>query len=135
MTSLLCSRPGEILIIYDGECPFCSRYVQMLRLQNAVSKVSLIDARSDPAYAREMLEKGMNIDDGMLVVYSDKLYYASDAVNILAILTTPSDAFNYLTAFLFKGKKTSRFLYPVCRFFRNSVLKVLGRKKINQHGL
>ncbi|CAN0407117.1 unnamed protein product, partial [Scytosiphon promiscuus] len=36
----------ENVIVYDGECPFCSQYVKMLRIHESVGTVRLIDARS-----------------------------------------------------------------------------------------
>jgi predicted DCC family thiol-disulfide oxidoreductase YuxK len=39
-------RHGEepALLYYDGDCPFCSRYVRWLRLQRAVGSVHLVNA-------------------------------------------------------------------------------------------
>ena len=35
-------------IIYDGECPFCSRYVKLMRLEETIGDIRLIDARKNP---------------------------------------------------------------------------------------
>ena len=32
-------------IVYDGDCPFCSRYVALVRLREAVGQVVLANAR------------------------------------------------------------------------------------------
>ena len=33
-------------IIYDGQCPFCSRYVRLVRLRDSLGQVELVDARN-----------------------------------------------------------------------------------------
>ncbi|MFT5932039.1 MAG: putative DCC family thiol-disulfide oxidoreductase YuxK, partial [Hyphomonas sp.] len=40
------SDPGTF-IVYDGDCPFCSEYVKLLRLRDAIGPVSLVNARED----------------------------------------------------------------------------------------
>ena len=32
-------------IVYDGDCPFCSRYVKLVRLREALGSVDLVNAR------------------------------------------------------------------------------------------
>ena len=39
-------------IAYDGECPFCSAYLQMVRLRDAVGPVALINVRENAAVYR-----------------------------------------------------------------------------------
>ena len=34
-------------IFYDGQCPFCRRYVRLLELRSEIGDIALIDARSD----------------------------------------------------------------------------------------
>src|SRR5262249_37501864 len=50
-----------------------------------------------------------------------------DALNALALLTTPSGHFNRATAWLFSSPALSRLLYPVLRAGRNATLTLLGR--------
>lgn len=55
-----------IRVFYDGECPFCSRYVQMMRLQRS-DDVQLIDLRQNDAWREDLLAAGFNLDGGMVV--------------------------------------------------------------------
>ncbi len=36
-----------ISIIYDGECPFCSSFMSIVRVKKSVGDVRLIDARNE----------------------------------------------------------------------------------------
>ena len=38
-------------LVYDGDCPFCSRYVQLLRIREAVGPLRLVNARDGGAQA------------------------------------------------------------------------------------
>lgn len=80
-------------IFYDGECPFCSRYVKMLRLSKS-GQVQLVDLRENEAAKVELEQLGFDLDQGMVVEDEGRRYGGSDAVAYLAPLTTPSDALN-----------------------------------------
>lgn len=120
----------EIKIIYDGACPFCSSYISLVRLKTVVKSIELIDARKNREYVHRMKEAGMDINRGMLVVYSNRLYYGPDAMNILAMLSVESGILRKLVNFPFRFSTTARMVYPICRIARDIALLVLRRKKI-----
>src|SRR6266481_1637743 len=73
MKSTSSDSPGnghEIWIVYDGLCPFCSRYVLMYRIRQLIEKVHLIDARSDDPLVRELSAKGFDLNEGMAVKWN-----------------------------------------------------------------
>lgn len=122
--------PAGNYMLYDGECPFCSRFVRLTRLRAAIGKVELIDARSRPDLVQYWTERGFDIDEGMLVHINGRTHWGADAVNMLALMSTPVDAFNKLNAMLFQSKPVAAFMYPAMRFGRNLTLRLLGRKKL-----
>ncbi len=38
---------SALSILYDGQCPFCRRYTDLLRLRQSVGEVRLVDLRRD----------------------------------------------------------------------------------------
>lgn len=124
-------RP-EASIVYDGECPFCSRYVELVRLREAIGPVKLINARSGGALVDEVRAAGFDLDDGMVLKLDGRLYHGADCIHMLAMLSTPSGWFNRLNAAVFRSSGVSKLLYPVLRAGRNTVLRLLGRSKLNQ---
>ena len=119
-------------IVYDGQCPFCSRYVQLLRLRESLGAVRLIDARKGGPIVEELQRAGVDLDEGMVLKLDDRLYHGHDCIHILALLSTPSGLFNRINAAVFRSPLTARMLYPVLRAGRNAVLRLLGRGKIRQ---
>lgn len=118
-------------IVYDGECPFCSRYVRMVRLREAIGKVRLVDARDGGTEVDEVRAAGLDMDEGMVLKLDGQLYHGADCIHRLALLSTSSSWFNRLNAAVFRSEGASRLLYPVLRAGRNTVLRMLGRSKIN----
>ncbi len=79
----------------------------------------------------ELTQAGLDIDQGMVLKADDSLYYGSDAIHAIALISSRSGCFNKLNYWMFRFKFLSRLLYPILRFFRNLLLKVLGKSKIN----
>jgi predicted DCC family thiol-disulfide oxidoreductase YuxK len=125
-------EPGA-WIVYDGQCPFCSRYVALLRLRDSLGEVRLINARDGGPVVEELERAGVDLDDGMVLKLDDRLYHGHDCIHVLALLSTPSGSFNRINAALFRSPRVARLLYPVLRTGRNAVLRLLGRSKIHQH--
>lgn len=123
-----------ITIIYDGDCPFCSAYVRMVRLKEAVEPVRLIDARSRQDLVRGLRAQGFDLDRGMVVQMDGTTYHGAKAMHVLSLMTTRLGAFNRLVRPAFSNPKVARAIYPVLVAGRNAVLFVLGRGRINPGG-
>lgn len=122
------SRPR--IIVYDGECPFCSRYVALLRLRASLGPFELIDARSGHPVARDLAARGFDLDEGMALIDGANVYFGDECVHRLALMSTPVGLFNRLNAAVFRSPRLSALLYPVLRAGRNATLSLLGRGRI-----
>ena len=123
------SRDGMV-VVYDGQCPFCTRYVKMLRLREAFGEVRLVDARSGEPEAIEAAEL-FDLDDGMAARVAGEWYHGADCMNVLSLASGPAPLVNRLLARLLSDKGRARALYPWLRGGRNLTLKLWGRHKIN----
>lgn len=124
------SKLTPVQIIYDGDCPFCRAYVGMVRLRENFS-VELIDAREGHPLVDSATKKGLDLDEGMIVVLEDEFYHGDDAMTRMALMTTKSGLLRRLTKWTFTSPWRSRHLYPILRTGRNLTLKILGHKKID----
>jgi len=124
------SRP-EILLVYDKECPVCNAYCQIVRIRETVGDLKIIDAREKSEVLAEITARGLDIDKGMVLKMGGQFYYGSDAMHALALISGRSGLCNRLNYWIFRSKSVSSWLYPVLRLFRNLLLKLLGKTKIN----
>jgi len=118
-------------IYYDGECPFCSRYVKMLRLKQSLGQIALVDLREDATKREELQNDGFDLDQGMVVETDGKRVGGADATNALALMSTPSNIFNRLNQMIFAHPLLSAMVYPMLRSGRWLTLFLMGRDGIN----
>lgn len=125
------TNDDELALIYDAECPVCTAYSGAVDVDTAESSgVRRINARSDHPLVRQAREAGLDLDDGMVVVHKGKLYHGAEALNLMARLAPKTGLKNRLNRALFSNKHLARVSYPALRAGRNTLLKLLGRKKI-----
>ncbi len=97
--------------------------------------MKIVDARENSEVRDEITEMGLDIDQGMVLKMSGQIYYGSDAIHALALISSRSGSFNRANYWIFKSKTLSLWLYPVLRTCRNLLLKILGKSKINNLGI
>lgn len=115
-------------IVYDGACPFCSRYVQLIRIRENF-EVNLIDARERPDLAAGFQRLGYDLGDGMIANLDGRVYYGSEAVSLLSLLSSRSGFWNKLFSLLFRSRRVSAFAYPLLRSGRDLTLILLRRER------
>ncbi|MEM8788700.1 MAG: DCC1-like thiol-disulfide oxidoreductase family protein [Pseudomonadota bacterium] len=115
-----------LTILYDGECPFCSRYVAMVRIRETYD-VRLLDARTHPEAVARHRAAGRDIDDGMIVEVGDHVHYGADAIAFLSAVSGPWGALNRVFAWLFRSRRVTRMLYPVMKIGRRATLLLMRR--------
>ena len=118
----------DVTLIYDGECPVCTAY--SCNVDAGPAQIQRIDARSGNAEVQKAIEAGVDLDDGMVVLYKGKLYHGADAMHRMAMLSPKSGLRNHLNRLMFGNLAIARATYPVLRAGRNALLRLLGRQKI-----
>jgi predicted DCC family thiol-disulfide oxidoreductase YuxK len=125
-------KQGDNWLLYDGQCPFCSRYVRLVRLRDAVGPVRLVDARNGGEEFATARRAGLDVNVGMVLSFDGRLYHGDACINRLALLSTSSSLFNRLNAVLFRSPRIAALAYPALRTGRNAVLRLMGRRFIDQ---
>ena len=121
----------DIFLVYDKECPACNYYCTLVRIRESVGNLVLVDARDPSPFMEEITTAELDIDEGMVLIVGDCMYYGVDAIHALSIMGTRSGVFNRVTYWCFKSKAVSGVLYPMLRAGRNLLLKILRKTKIN----
>ena len=125
----------KIVLVYDHQCPVCDAYCRRVQIRPAEGALQILDARSPSEIRDEVTRRGLDIDQGMVLQTDTGLYYGAEAIHQLALLGSRSDAFNWLNFVAFRRRWAADMLYPILRFFRNMLLKLLGRTRINNLSL
>jgi len=126
---------SDIFLVYDKECPACDLYCKLVRIRESIGNLVLVDARNPSSFMDEITAAGLDIDQGMVLIVGDRMYYGADAIHTLAIMGTRSGVFNRLAYRCFKSRAASRIVYPLLRSCRNLLLKILRKTKINNLAL
>jgi len=121
----------NLLIIYDGECPFCSAYAKMLRLQQRFGKVRMISARSNEPELQEVVNLGIKVDNGIIIKWEGRFLQGAEAMQFLAMASSPSTVLSRLNQWIFSHPLIARGLYPLLYAGRNISLWLMGRGRIS----
>ncbi len=121
----------QILLVYDRECPACNSYCQIVKIRESVGDLIIVDARAETEVLNEITAQGLDIDQGMVLKMGDQLYYGADAIHALALIGSRSNVLNRINYWVFKSKTRSDLFYPILKFCRNILLKILRKSKIN----
>ncbi len=125
----------DLFLVYDKECPACNFYCKLIRIRESVGNLVLVDAREPGSLMNEITAAELDIDQGMVLIVGDRMYYGADAIHALSIMSTRSGIFNRVTYWVFRSKVLSSILYPMLRVVRNLLLKILNKTKINNLNL
>lgn len=120
-------------VVYDGQCPFCANYVELMGLRN-MEGVELIDARSNAPEVSQLKQASVDLDEGMVVIAGGQVHHAGEAMRRLSAIAGNKGLFARLFGLLFRNAQVARTVYPVLRFGRQVTLRMLGRGPIKDFG-
>ncbi len=103
----------NLTFIYDGECPFCNHFAELLELKSKINEISILDGRKNPKIIKSLLEKGYDIDKGAILLKDDDIFHGAEAINkICNQIKNPSGKLLKLLSNIFKSNKRTSLLFP-----------------------
>ena len=103
----------KITFIYDGECPFCNHFAELLELKSKINKISILDGRKNPKIIKSLLDKGYDIDRGAILLKDNDIFHGAEAINkICKQINNPSGKLLKLLSNIFKSEKRTNLLFP-----------------------
>ncbi len=120
---------GGVWFVYDGKCPLCQMGATHLRIKEAVGQLHLLDKRettNDHPLIREINDRKLDLDKGMVVKMGGRLYQGIDALHVMALIGSSKGWFNRINAVLFRYRPVAVLCYPFLRGARNLLLKIKG---------
>ena len=104
---------SNLTFIYDGECPFCNHFAELLELKSKINNIVILDGRKNPKIVNSLLDKGFDIDKGAILLKDDDIFHGAEAINkICNQITNPSSKLLKLLSNIFKSDKRTNLLFP-----------------------
>ena len=104
---------SDITFIYDGECPFCNHFAELLEIKSKIKNISIIDGRKNIQIIKSLIEKGYDIDKGAILIKGENIYHGAEAINfVCSQINNPSGTLLKLLSNIFKSNNRTNFLFP-----------------------
>ena len=99
--------------IYDGECPFCNHFAELLEIKSKISNIKFIDGRKNLTLIKSLLEKGYDLDKGAILLKDEDIFHGSNAINtICKQISNPSSSLLLLLSRVFKSNTRTKVIFP-----------------------
>ena len=100
--------------IYDGECPFCNHFAELLEIKSKIINIKVLDGRKNLILINSLLNKGYDLDRGAILMKDEEILHGADAINtICQEINNPSSSLLSLLSTVFKSTKRSKVLFPL----------------------
>ncbi len=109
----------KIFVYYDGNCPFCNRYAEILKLKKCFD-IKIYDARVNLSW--KDYNKHLLLDDGIILIYNNNTYQGVEALNMLFILCKYDGLFFSFQKFIFSNKYLGNLIYSLFKLLRKVTL-------------
>ena len=104
---------SSLTFIYDGECPFCNHFAELLELKSKIKKISILDGRKNPEIICDLLKKGYDLDKGAILLKNEEIFHGANAINtICQLINQPSSKLLEILSKTFKSKQRTKFIFP-----------------------
>ena len=105
---------SKFTFIYDGECPFCNHFAELLEIKSQLDNIKILDGRKNLSTINSLLDKGYDLDNGAILLKNDDIFHGAEAINIICTqIKNPSGRLIKLLSTIFKSKKRTNLLFPL----------------------
>tara|TARA_Y100001968_G_C19276629_1_gene677064 strand:- start:437 stop:838 length:402 start_codon:yes stop_codon:yes gene_type:complete len=116
------------LFIYDGECPFCNHFAQLLELKSSLPELEILDGRQNLSLLSQLFNQGYDLNKGAILINHDKIMHGADAIYwICSEIKEPSDSLLEILRIIFSSKKRTKFFFPFLLWGRRLILALKGK--------
>lgn len=116
------------LFIYDGDCPFCNHFAQLVELKSRLPKFEIIDGRKNLALLSQLYKQGYDLNKGAILMNGGNIMHGASAINwICSEIEEPSNSLLELLRIIFTSNKRTKFLFPFLLWGRRLSLTLKGK--------
>lgn len=106
-------------LYYDGECPFCQRYADILVLKKCFD-LEICDARTNLDWKEKA--PSFKLDDGVILIYNGTAFQGVEAIDMLLGVCKYQGIFFSLQKYIFSNRYLGAVVYSIFKFFRKIAL-------------
>ena len=100
--------------IYDGECPFCNHFAELLEIKSKITNIKILDGRENLPLINSLLDRGYDLDKGAILLKDEEIFHGAEAINtICKQINNPSSSLLLLLSRVFKSSKRTKVLFPL----------------------
>ena len=100
------------LFIYDGECPFCNHFAQLLELKSSLPGIEIIDGRKNLSLLSQLYNQGYDLNKGAILISNENIMHGVDAITwVCSEIKEPSDSLLEVLRIIFTSNKRTHFLF------------------------
>ena len=100
--------------IYDGECPFCNHFAELLEIKSKIRNIKILDGRKNLTLINSLLDKGYDLDKGAILLKDKEIFHGAEAINMICKqINNPSSSLLLLLSGVFKSTKRTKVLFPL----------------------
>ncbi len=119
---------GKSLFIYDGECPFCNHFAQLLELKSSLPEFEILDGRKNLPLLSQLYNQGYDLNKGAILLSNEKILHGADAISLICSeIKEPSDSLLEVLRVIFTSNKRTKFLFPFLLWGRRLSLILKGK--------
>ena len=119
---------NKILFIYDGECPFCNHFAQLIELRSSLPEIEILDGRKNLPLLSKLYKQGYDLNNGAILINKEKIIHGADAINwICTQIEKPSDTLLEILRIIFTSGRRTNLLFPLLLWGRRLSLTFKGK--------
>ena len=122
--------PPDNYLLYDGECPVCSRYVLWTGLRRHCPDIALLNAREWPDLVASLRAGGTEVNDTMVLRLNGEHYEGAAALTKINSLVPPDSFQEHAVHVLSRSPGWLKTAYPHLVRGRKLLLRLLRRPEI-----
>ena len=120
---------SKATLLYDGQCPLCSAYGRYVAAHRT-SPVELVDARNRPEMARELRDKGFDINCGMVLLTPDGTFQGKQAIQAISPMISHRGPSGAALRLVVRIPGLATIIYPTIKWLRLISLRLLRRDPV-----
>ena len=118
---------SKLVFIYDGECPFCNHFAELLELRSGLPEMTIKNARENLPEMKALLERGYDLDNGAILLKGEEVLHGASAIKwVCSQIKKPSDKLLKLIAITFSSNFRTDIIFPFLLLTRRSLLFFKG---------